>query len=154
MLYRSFRYRKKPYRAVGTPEVRSFLSSISLSPRPFARLTEDWHNPSICESSLPLIPNSRIAPEHNTLWAMIRCCCLLGFKIKESSYIVNKTNDPYRCECQIWKKNDIIIYNSRFDTIAFGFRAIRLEEGIQDWLAMGLSISVGEEKTPVKEDTN
>ena len=33
-----------------------------------------------------------------------------------------------------------------------GFKAIRLEEGIQDWLAMGLSISVGEEKTPVNED--
>jgi hypothetical protein len=32
--------------------------------------------------------------------------------------------------------------------------AIRLEEGVQDWLAMGLSISVGEEKTPVKEDLN
>ena len=32
-----------------------------------------------------------------------------------------------------------------------GFKAIRLEEGIQDWLAMGLSISVGEEKTSVDE---
>lgn len=30
-----------------------------------------------------------------------------------------------------------------------GFTAIRLEEGIQDWLAMGLSIAVGEEQTPV-----
>ena len=28
-----------------------------------------------------------------------------------------------------------------------GFNATRLEEGVQDWLAMGLSISVGEEKT-------
>lgn len=35
-----------------------------------------------------------------------------------------------------------------------GFKAIRLEEGIQDWMAMGLSISFGEEKTPVNEDTN
>ena len=34
-----------------------------------------------------------------------------------------------------------------------GPQAIRLEEGIQDWLAMGFSISVGEEKTPVNEDT-
>ena len=32
-----------------------------------------------------------------------------------------------------------------------GFNAIRLEEGIQDWLAMGLSISVGKEKTPANE---
>jgi rhodanese-related sulfurtransferase len=35
-----------------------------------------------------------------------------------------------------------------------GFKAIRLEEGIQDWLAMGLSVSFGEEKNLVKEDTN
>ena len=35
-----------------------------------------------------------------------------------------------------------------------GFTAIRLEEGIQDWLAMGLSIAVGEEKTPLTESTN
>jgi rhodanese-related sulfurtransferase len=34
-----------------------------------------------------------------------------------------------------------------------GFKAVRIEEGIQDWLAMGLLISVGEEKTPVNEDT-
>ena len=26
-----------------------------------------------------------------------------------------------------------------------GFNAVRLEEGVQDWLAMGLSITVGEE---------
>ncbi len=32
-----------------------------------------------------------------------------------------------------------------------GFKAIRLEEGVQDWLAMGHSISVGEEKMPVNE---
>jgi rhodanese-related sulfurtransferase len=30
-----------------------------------------------------------------------------------------------------------------------GFKAIRLEEGIQDWLAMGLSIAVGEEQARV-----
>lgn len=30
-----------------------------------------------------------------------------------------------------------------------GFKAIRLEEGIQDWLAMGLSIDVGEEQAPL-----
>lgn len=35
-----------------------------------------------------------------------------------------------------------------------GFNATRLEEGVQDWLAMGLSISIGEEKTAVKEVTN
>jgi rhodanese-related sulfurtransferase len=35
-----------------------------------------------------------------------------------------------------------------------GFKAVRLEEGIQDWLAMGHSISVGEKKALVKEDTN
>ena len=35
-----------------------------------------------------------------------------------------------------------------------GFTAIRLEEGIQDWLAMGFSIAVGEEKTPLTESTN
>ncbi len=35
-----------------------------------------------------------------------------------------------------------------------GFTAIRLEEGIQDWLAMGLSIAIGEEKTPLTESTN
>ena len=35
-----------------------------------------------------------------------------------------------------------------------GFTAIRLEEGIQDWLAMGYSIAVGEEKTPLTESTN
>lgn len=35
-----------------------------------------------------------------------------------------------------------------------GFTAIRLEEGIQDWLAMGLSIAVGEAKTPLTESTN
>ncbi len=35
-----------------------------------------------------------------------------------------------------------------------GFKAICLEEGIQDWLAMGHSISVGEEKTPFHEDSN
>ena len=29
-----------------------------------------------------------------------------------------------------------------------GFKAIRLEEGVQDWLAMGHSISVGDEKPP------
>ena len=31
-----------------------------------------------------------------------------------------------------------------------GYKAIRLEEGIQDWLAMGLSISIGDEKTLVE----
>jgi rhodanese-related sulfurtransferase len=31
-----------------------------------------------------------------------------------------------------------------------GFNATRLEEGVQDWMAMGLSISVGEENTPVE----
>ena len=35
-----------------------------------------------------------------------------------------------------------------------GFNATRLEEGVQDWLAMGLSISIGEEKTAVKEVSN
>ena len=35
-----------------------------------------------------------------------------------------------------------------------GFTAIRLEEGIQDWLAMGFSIAVGEEKTHLTESTN
>ncbi|NNL43419.1 MAG: metalloregulator ArsR/SmtB family transcription factor [Desulfobacterales bacterium] len=32
-----------------------------------------------------------------------------------------------------------------------GFKAIRLEEGVQDWLAMGHSISVGDEKPPTNE---
>jgi rhodanese-related sulfurtransferase len=32
-----------------------------------------------------------------------------------------------------------------------GFNALRLEEGVQDWLAMGLSISKGDEKTPFNE---
>jgi rhodanese-related sulfurtransferase len=31
-----------------------------------------------------------------------------------------------------------------------GFKATRLEEGVQDWLAMGFSISVGEEKKPAE----
>jgi rhodanese-related sulfurtransferase len=31
-----------------------------------------------------------------------------------------------------------------------GFNATRLGEGVQDWLAMGLSISIGEEETAVK----
>jgi rhodanese-related sulfurtransferase len=35
-----------------------------------------------------------------------------------------------------------------------GFNAIRLEEGIQDWLAMGLSIDVGEEQAPLIGGTN
>jgi rhodanese-related sulfurtransferase len=35
-----------------------------------------------------------------------------------------------------------------------GFKAVRLEEGVQDWLAMGLSIAVGEEKTPVAKGTH
>ena len=35
-----------------------------------------------------------------------------------------------------------------------GFNATRLEEGVQDWLAMGLSISIGEEETAVKEVSN
>jgi ArsR family transcriptional regulator len=35
-----------------------------------------------------------------------------------------------------------------------GFNATRLEEGVQDWLAMGLSISIGEEETAVKEASN
>lgn len=35
-----------------------------------------------------------------------------------------------------------------------GFKAIRLEEGVQDWLAMGFSISVGEEKGSVAEGRN
>lgn len=35
-----------------------------------------------------------------------------------------------------------------------GFKAIRLKEGVQDWLAMGFSISVGEEKHPVAEGRN
>jgi rhodanese-related sulfurtransferase len=35
-----------------------------------------------------------------------------------------------------------------------GFKAIRLEEGIQDWLAMGLSIDVGEEQAPLIGGTN
>ncbi len=30
-----------------------------------------------------------------------------------------------------------------------GYKAIRLEEGVQDWLAMGLSIAVGEAQAPV-----
>ncbi len=32
-----------------------------------------------------------------------------------------------------------------------GFKATRLEEGVQDWMAMGLSISVGEDKLHDKE---
>ena len=35
-----------------------------------------------------------------------------------------------------------------------GFKAFRLEDGIQDWLAMGHSIAVGEEKTPVTGEAN
>ncbi len=35
-----------------------------------------------------------------------------------------------------------------------GFKAIRLEEGIQDWRAMGLSISIGKEKTAVNGATH
>ena len=31
-----------------------------------------------------------------------------------------------------------------------GFKATRLEEGVQDWLAMGFSISVGEEEKPAE----
>jgi len=34
-----------------------------------------------------------------------------------------------------------------------GFKAIRLEEGIQDWRAMGFSVSEGKEKLPVSGDT-
>ena len=34
-----------------------------------------------------------------------------------------------------------------------GFNAIRLEDGVQDWMAMGFSIAVGEEKQPAKEET-
>lgn len=34
-----------------------------------------------------------------------------------------------------------------------GFNAIRLEEGVQDWLAMGFSISVGDDKAPVNRDS-
>ena len=32
-----------------------------------------------------------------------------------------------------------------------GFKAIRLEEGVQDWLAMGLPISVDDERWPARE---
>jgi rhodanese-related sulfurtransferase len=35
-----------------------------------------------------------------------------------------------------------------------GIKAIRLEEGIQDWLAMGFSIDVGEEQAPLIGGTN
>ena len=35
-----------------------------------------------------------------------------------------------------------------------GFKAFRLEDGIQDWLAMGHSIAVGEEKTSVTGEAN
>ncbi len=34
-----------------------------------------------------------------------------------------------------------------------GFKAVRLEEGIQDWRAMGFSVSEGEEKMPVDGGT-
>jgi rhodanese-related sulfurtransferase len=34
-----------------------------------------------------------------------------------------------------------------------GFKAVRLKEGIQDWRAMGLSVSEGEEKLPVSGGT-
>jgi len=35
-----------------------------------------------------------------------------------------------------------------------GFKAVRLEEGVQDWLAMGFSISVGDNKVPVNRDSS
>ena len=34
-----------------------------------------------------------------------------------------------------------------------GFKAIRLEEGVQDWMAMGFSIAVGEETKPLNKET-
>lgn len=34
-----------------------------------------------------------------------------------------------------------------------GFKAVRLEEGVQDWRAMGFSVSEGEENIPIRGGT-